>query len=182
MSTYKNIILYKESKLKINKQFIYSPFQNIPIILKKDLIIMTQHGRDEGYPIVLTASRAEANHYNNNPFAAFICTFPKKISGYILKDHLTNLENNKDGSAKQTIYGLRKIESLLINEFGEENVIVSHYNNLNKLLIEVHIWNKCSVFCIIYCSQRIIRPDINSIITPWSIWHSNRSSKPYIWI
>ena len=95
---------------------------------------MTQHGRDEGYPIVLTASRAEANHYNNNPFAAFICTFPKKISGYILKDHLTNLENNKDGSAKQTIYGLRKIESLLINEFGEENVIVSHYNNLNKFI------------------------------------------------
>ncbi len=95
---------------------------------------MTQHGRDEGYPIVLTASRAEANHYNNNPFAAFICTFPKKISGHILKDHLTNLENNKNGSAKQTIYGLRKIESLLIDEFGEENVIVSHYNNLNKFI------------------------------------------------
>ena len=95
---------------------------------------MTQQIRDKGYPIVLTASRAEANHYNNNPFAAFICTFPKKISGHILKDHLANLENNNDGTAKQTIYGLRKIESLLINEFGEENVIVSHYNNLNKFI------------------------------------------------
>ena len=42
----------------------------------------------EGYPIVLTASRAEANEYNNNPFAAFICTFPHKLSGIALKEHL----------------------------------------------------------------------------------------------
>jgi len=34
-----------------------------------------------GYPIVLTASRAEANEFDDNPFAAFICTFPKKLSG-----------------------------------------------------------------------------------------------------
>lgn len=95
---------------------------------------MTQYERDQGYQIVLTASRAEANHYGNNPFAAFICTFPKKISGYLLKEHLYNLENNKDGTAKQTIYGLRKIESLLINEFGEKNVVVSHYDNLNKFI------------------------------------------------
>ena len=95
---------------------------------------MTQQKRNEGYPIVLTASRAEANQYGNNPFAAFICTFPKKISGYLLKEHLSNLENNKDGTAKQTIYGLRKIESLLINEFGEKNVVVSHYDNLDKFI------------------------------------------------
>ena len=53
----------------------------------------------DGYPIVLTASRVEANEFDNNPFAAFICTFPKKLSGYILKDHMENLSNNKDGSA-----------------------------------------------------------------------------------
>jgi len=95
---------------------------------------MIQQEGDGGYPIVLTASRAEANHYSNNPFAAFICTFPKKISGYLLKEHLSNLESNKDGTAKQTIYGLRKIESLLINEFGEHNVVVTHYDNLNKFI------------------------------------------------
>ena len=95
---------------------------------------MTQRGSNEGYPIVLTASRAEANNFDNNPFAAFICTFPKKISGYLLKEHLNNLEDKEDGTAKQTIYGLRKIESLLINEFGEENVVVSHYNNLDKFI------------------------------------------------
>jgi len=95
---------------------------------------MIQHEKNEGYPIVLTASRAEASQYGNNPFAAFICTFPQKISGYLLKEHLNDLENNDNGNAKQTIYGLRKIESLLINEFGEENVVVSHYDNLDKFI------------------------------------------------
>jgi len=95
---------------------------------------MNNQKTKKGVPIVLAASRAEANEYDNNPFSAFICTFPKKLSGYILKDHLSNLENNKDGSAKRTIYGLRKVESMLIDEFGKENVVVSHYDNLDKFI------------------------------------------------
>jgi len=95
-----------------------------------------QQDRNEGYPIVLTASRAEANQYDDNPFTAFICTFPKKISRYLLKDYLSNLENNENGTAKQTIYGLRKIESLLVTEFGEKNIVVSHYDNLDKFIVE----------------------------------------------
>jgi len=88
----------------------------------------------DGVPIVLAASRVEANEYDDNPFSAFLCTFPKKLSGIILKDHLTNLESYNDGRAKRTIYGLRKVESLLIDEFGEENVVVSHYNNLHRFI------------------------------------------------
>jgi len=33
---------------------------------------MSQHEDNGGYPIVLAASRAEANEYGNNPFSAFI--------------------------------------------------------------------------------------------------------------
>lgn len=95
---------------------------------------MNNGENSEGVPIVLAASRAEANEYDSNPFAAFICTFPKKLSGYALKDYLSNLENNEDSSAKCTIYGLRKVESMLIDEFGEENVVVSHYDNLHKFI------------------------------------------------
>ena len=80
----------------------------------------------DGYPIVLTASRAEANEFDDNPFAAFICTFPKKLSGLALREHLENLVSNKDGTAQRTIYGLRKIESLISEEFGQENVVVAH--------------------------------------------------------
>lgn len=93
------------------------------------------NGEDvEGVPIVLAASRAEANEYDSNPFAAFICTFPKRLSGYALKEHLSNLENYEDGTAKRTIYGLRKVESILTDAFGEENVVVSHYNNLHRFI------------------------------------------------
>ena len=91
------------------------------------------HPKD-GYPIVLTASRAEANEYDNSPFTAFICTFPKKLSGLALKEYLQNLENNDDGTAKRTIYGLRKIESLLVDTFGRDQVVVSHYDNLDKFI------------------------------------------------
>lgn len=88
----------------------------------------------DGVPIVLAASRVEANEYQNNPFWAFVCTFPKKISGYFLREHLNSLEHNPDGTAKRTIYGLRKIESILIDEFGEENVVVTHYDNLHRFI------------------------------------------------
>jgi radical SAM superfamily enzyme YgiQ (UPF0313 family) len=90
--------------------------------------------KEGGYPIVLTASRAEANEYDNNPFSAFICTFPQKLSGYVLKEHLNNLKSNKDSTAKNTIYGLRKIESILTDVFGEETVVVSHYDKLDKFI------------------------------------------------
>jgi radical SAM superfamily enzyme YgiQ (UPF0313 family) len=88
----------------------------------------------DGYPIVLTASRAEANEFDDNPFAAFICTFPKKLSGLILREHLENLVSNKDGTAQRTIYGLRKVESLICEEFGLENVVVAHYDQLHKFI------------------------------------------------
>ena len=88
----------------------------------------------DGVPIVLAASRAEANEYNNNPFSAFICTFPKKLSGYALREHLENIPTNKDGSAIRTIYGLRKVESMLIDEFGKENVVCVHYKELDKFI------------------------------------------------
>lgn len=88
----------------------------------------------DGVPIVLAASRAEANEYDNNPFSAFICTFPKKLSGYALREHIENLESNQDGTAKRTIYGLRKVEAMLAEEFGEENVKVAHYDQLHKFI------------------------------------------------
>jgi radical SAM superfamily enzyme YgiQ (UPF0313 family) len=88
----------------------------------------------DGYPIVLTASRAEANEYDDNPFAAFICTFPKKLSGLALREHLENLPSNIDGTAKRTIYGLRKAEALLSKEFGTDQVVVAHFDQLDKFI------------------------------------------------
>jgi radical SAM superfamily enzyme YgiQ (UPF0313 family) len=93
---------------------------------------MAKHA--SGYPIVLTASRAEANEFDNNPFAAFLCTFPYKLSGLALREHLEHLTTNLDGSAQRTIYGLRKVEAMLIEAFGEDAVVVSHYDQLDKFI------------------------------------------------
>ncbi len=90
--------------------------------------------KTRGTPIVLTASRAEANEYDNNPFAAFICTFPHKLSGLYLRDHLEHLPSNPDGTATSTIYGLRKVEALLADAFGPETVAVAHYDMLDRFI------------------------------------------------
>ena len=89
----------------------------------------------EGCPIVLTASRAEMSDYDNNPFMAFVCTFPKAISMRLLRDYLPGIEN-EDCTAKFAPYGLRKVEALLAKKFGENNVVVSHYDNLHKFIGE----------------------------------------------
>ena len=95
----------------------------------------TSVNNHEGYPIVLTASRAEMSDYGNNPFMAFVCTFPKAMSMRLLKDYLPGIEN-ENGTAKFALYGLRKVEALLRNKFGENNVVVSHYDNLHKFIGE----------------------------------------------
>ena len=65
---------------------------------------MIENQEIDGVPIVLTTSRAEASEYDNNPFAAFICTFPKKFSGFYLRDHINNLESNSDGIEKEKVF------------------------------------------------------------------------------
>jgi len=96
----------------------------------------------DGHPIVLTASRAEMSDYDYNPFLAFICTFPKGISNRILRKYLPEIETD-DSSAKFAPYGLRKVEALLVEEFGTDPVIVSHYDSLHKV-----IGSKTKLVCI----------------------------------
>ncbi|MCK4614475.1 MAG: B12-binding domain-containing radical SAM protein, partial [Thermoplasmata archaeon] len=94
---------------------------------------MTRSKKKDGYPIVLTASRAEMSRYGNNPFKAFICTFPEAISSRVLRKYLKP-ENNPDGTAKFAPYGLRKVESMLMDAFGEDSVVVSCYDNLARFV------------------------------------------------
>ena len=96
----------------------------------------------DGHPIVLTASRAEMSHYDDNPFLAFICTFPKGIAHRILRKYLPEIKTD-DSSAKFAPYGLRKVEALLVEEFGPDPVIVSHYDSLHKV-----IGSKTKLVCI----------------------------------
>ncbi len=88
-----------------------------------------------GCKIVLTGSRAEMTDYRNNPFRAFVCTFPELLSANLLKKYLNaGKETCPDGSAKFALYGLRKVESLLVDAFGRDNIVVSHIDNLHKFI------------------------------------------------
>ena len=84
--------------------------------------------KNDGIMIVLTASDIEMSDFNLNPFIAFSGGFPKSL---VQNKLYPPLPSNLDGTAKFAPYGLRKVESLLIEEFGEENVVTVHPSNLH---------------------------------------------------
>jgi len=85
----------------------------------------------EGVMIVLTASDLEMSDFDLNPFIAFAGGFPQFL---VHKRLYPSLPYNLDRTAKFAPYGLRKVESLLIEEFGEGNVVVSHPDNLHRFI------------------------------------------------
>ena len=84
-----------------------------------------------GVPIVLTASMIEMSDFNLNPFIAFSGGFPKFL---VQKKLYPPVPFNQDGTAKFAPYGLRKVESLLIDEFGDENVVTVCPTNLHRFI------------------------------------------------
>ncbi|MCJ7720119.1 MAG: hypothetical protein MUO36_01480 [Candidatus Hadarchaeum sp.] len=93
-------------------------------------------GRSGGVPIVLTASLIEMSDFKLNPFIAFTGGFPSKIipRRLLRKSWYPITPDNKDGDAKFAPYGLRKIEALLDEEFGESNVVACTPKNLRKFV------------------------------------------------
>jgi radical SAM superfamily enzyme YgiQ (UPF0313 family) len=89
-----------------------------------------------GVKIVLTAPRGEMSSYSGDPFAAFIAVFPEKvIPRPLLRPEWFNPLDNADGSAKFVPYGLRKIETLLLNAgYAPEDVVCCHPDNLERFV------------------------------------------------
>jgi len=90
----------------------------------------------EGVPIVLTGSATDMSDFKLNPFRAFTGAFPTGIipKRLLRKWWYPPVPNNGDGTAKYAPYGTRKIEAVLIKEFGAENVAVVHPNYLQKVV------------------------------------------------
>ncbi|MBD3227615.1 MAG: radical SAM protein [Candidatus Lokiarchaeota archaeon] len=89
--------------------------------------------KKSGYPIVFTSSATEMSNFKGDPFRAFMGGFPQlftKIQGY------PPVEHDKSG-AKYAPYGLRKIQSVLLeNGFSENDIAVSHPKYLSKYIGE----------------------------------------------
>ena len=75
----------------------------------------------EGVKIVLTASRADMSDFEDNAFTAFLCTFPRFLAGIRVEKNLKP-SVDEDGTCRFAPYGLRKVEALLVEEFGRKNV------------------------------------------------------------
>jgi len=88
----------------------------------------------KGYKIVLTTSRAEGSIYGYDPFIAFTNTFPHKLFPKKLLDEWFRPLRNKDGTAQFVPYGMRKVESLLMDAFGEENVATANAMDLDRFV------------------------------------------------
>lgn len=90
----------------------------------------------QGVPIVLTAPATDMSDFNLSPFRAFTGGFPTSIipRKLLRKYWYPPVPNNGDGTAKYAPYGIRKIEALLIREFGAQNVVVVHPDNLKKVV------------------------------------------------
>jgi len=90
----------------------------------------------QGIPIVLTGSTTDMSDFKLNPFRAFTGGFPTGIvpRKLLRKYWYPPVSNNGDGTAKYAPYGIRKIEALLIKEFGAQNVVVVHPDNLEEVI------------------------------------------------
>jgi len=117
--------------LVLGRSFIPSGiFQN------RDTTTGANEPHNGGVPIVLTASVVEMSDFNLNPFLAFTGGFPTRIVPIkiLRKFWYPITSDNNDGSALFAPYGLRKIESLLIEKFGKDNVVTCTPYNLGKFV------------------------------------------------
>jgi len=73
--------------------------------------------------------------FGNDPFMAFLCTFPYKLVKRVLEKYLVP-KVDEDNHPIFASYGLRRVESVLVQEFGEENVVVAYQQHLDKFVGE----------------------------------------------
>ena len=85
--------------------------------------------------IVLTASSSEASEWRHSIWQQMLsATIPAKYGHkWINPDALIN-ESWPDGRAKYVPNGLRMVETLLLREYSEDDVVVSYVENLEKFV------------------------------------------------
>ncbi len=90
-----------------------------------------------GRKIVLTASATEMSDFFNNPFIAFVGGFgkgPIPLS-YVRKTLYPHTGRKPDGQAKFAPYGLRKVESILLQGgFSPKDIAVAHPDDLQNFI------------------------------------------------
>ncbi len=92
-----------------------------------------------GYKVVLTSDRTLMSEYAGGIFLGFSACIPRGLipDKFYFSFFCPSVPVNKDGSSKYAPCGIRKTESLLLNNgFSREEVIVAHPDYLDKVVGE----------------------------------------------
>lgn len=85
--------------------------------------------------IVLTASSTEASEFKHSVWQQMLsATIPFKFSNTFINPASMENESWPDGRAKYVPNGLRMVETLLLREFSEEDVVVCYVENLDRFV------------------------------------------------
>jgi len=90
-----------------------------------------------GRLIVLAAASSESSEYLRSPWRQMLlATLPSKYAKYLGVNWSTDVEVREDGQAKYVPNGLRVIEALLADRFGEHNIAVCYADQLERFVGE----------------------------------------------
>src|SRR5947209_4023 len=102
--------------------------------------------------IVLTASSTEASEYKHSIWQQMLsATVPHKYSKTFLNKVSFLNESWPDGRAKYVPNGLRMVETLLLREYSEDDVVTCYVDNLEKFIgpetkvIAIHAHNPLGI-------------------------------------
>jgi hypothetical protein len=85
--------------------------------------------------IVLTASSTEASEWGHSIWQQMLsAAVPHKLSHTIFNKVSFDNESWPDGRAKYVPNGLRMVETLLLREYSEEDVVTCYVHNLEKFI------------------------------------------------
>jgi radical SAM superfamily enzyme YgiQ (UPF0313 family) len=85
--------------------------------------------------IVLTASSTEASEFKHSVWQQMLsATIPFKFSGTFIDPASMENDSWPDGRAKYVPNGLRMVETLLLREYAEEDVVVCYVEHLDKFV------------------------------------------------
>ena len=90
---------------------------------------------DRGKLIVLAAATSESSEYLRSTWRQMLlATLPAKYADAIGIRWSSDVESWEDGTAKYVPNGLRVVEALLAEKFGDDNVVVCYPHQMELLL------------------------------------------------
>jgi radical SAM superfamily enzyme YgiQ (UPF0313 family) len=117
--------------------------------------------------IVLTASATEASEYKHSIWQQMLsATIPAKYSRHFINPDALICESWPDGRAKYVPNGLRMVETLLLREYDERDVVTCYPENLHRFvgpetqILAIHAHNPLGISYATDVYSKLAGPDL----------------------